>query len=370
MAEKKPPGGGRGRDSNSGERAEVRYFKGEEQFERWRKEFVQHQDYELKLAAVSKLSYEPADYQTQLVRQAYGELKLTDYSHLAGQAKTKVESEYVYPIITRIAAIVFLLGILVILFSPVTLLLTAALGVAAGVSLYFTIKDRDAAIIRAEQAAEAEAFRRNEQERLVYEEAKKRHEELENTRITRIEKLLAGETSAVRSRLDEVLNQLRLPMVVEVDIDFHVNIPLIRVWLPPKTVIPRQTCEMLPSGRIQYQDKDSRVYNKQYFELCAAIMLQIAAAVLANIPSFQEAYAAGIVNSEFSDDCILAVRVARDKIENINSAANAIAGMQALDAVYECDTSLVLYPVDMLRPPEWEDIEQQMLKSLRVRIFK
>ncbi|MDF2570069.1 MAG: hypothetical protein K0R55_1673 [Sporomusa sp.] len=370
MAEKKPPSGGRGRDSNSGERAEVRYFKGEEQFERWRKEFVQHQDYELKLATVSKLSYEPADYQVLLVREEFAELKLTDYSHLIGQAKTKAEAEYFYPIAARIAAIAFLLGALVILFSPVVLLITAALGVAATVSLYFTNKDREDAITRAEQDAEEEGFRRNEEERVEYEETKKRHEEQENTRITFIEKLLAGEASAVRSRLDEALNQLKLPIVVEVDIDFHVDIPLIRVWLPPKSVIPRQTCEMLSSGRIQYQDKDIRVYNKQYFELCAAIMLQIVSKVLANIPSFQEAYTAGIVNSEFSDECVIAAKISREKIDTINRVSNAIAGMQAFDAVYECDTSLVLYPVDLLRPPEWEDVEQQMLKSLRVRIFK
>ncbi|HWR41924.1 hypothetical protein [Sporomusa sp.] len=370
MSEKKPPSGGRGREGTSGDRAEVRYFKGEEQFERWRKEFVQHQDYELKLASVSKFSYEPADYQALLVREEFGELKLTDYSHLIGQAKTKVEAEYFYPIAARIAAIVFLLGALVILFSPVVLLITAALGVAAAVSLYFTNKDRDDAMTRAEQDAEEEIFRRNEQERVEYEEAKKRHEEQENSRITIIEKLLAGEASAVRSRLDDALNQLKLPIVVEVDIDFHVNIPLVRVWLPPKSVIPRQTCEMLPSGRIQYQDKDTRVFNKQYFELCAAIMLQIVSTILANIPSFEEAYTAGIVNSEFSDDCVIAARISKEKVGNINRASNAIAAMQAFDAVYECDTSLVLYPVDILRPPEWEGIEPQLLKSLRVRIFK
>jgi hypothetical protein len=92
--------------------------------------------------------------------------------------------------------------------------------------------------------------------------------------------------------------------------------------------------------------------------------------VLANIPSFQEAYTAGIVNSEFSDECVIAAKISREKIDTINRVSNAIAGMQAFDAVYECDTSLVLYPVDLLRPPEWEDVEQQMLKSLRVRIFK
>ncbi|SMC76899.1 hypothetical protein [Sporomusa malonica] len=370
MPPKKPPASGRGRDVSSGEKAEVRYFKGEEQFERWRKEFVQNQENELKLAAVSILSYEPADYEALLVREEFRELKLTDYSHLIGKAITKAEAKYFYPIAVRGAALIGLLGVLVILFSPVMLLIMAALGTAAAVSLYFTIKDRDEEIKRAGQEAAEEIAFRNEQERVEYEEAKNKHEEEEETRIALIEKLLSGDPSAVRSRLDEVLHNIKLPVVVDVDIDFHVNIPLVKVWLPPKAVIPRQTCEMLPSGRIQYQDKDSRVFNKQHFELCAAILLQVVSTILANIPSFEEAYAAGIVKSEFSDDCVLAIKVPREKIENINRASNAIAAVQALDAVYECDTSLVLYPVELLYPPEWEGLEQQLLKSLRVRIFK
>ncbi|MDF2571746.1 MAG: hypothetical protein K0R55_3350, partial [Sporomusa sp.] len=54
----------------------------------------------------------------------------------------------------------------------------------------------------------------------------------------------------------------------------------------------------------------------------------------------------------------------------INRASNAIAAVQALDAIYECDTSLALYPVDPLYPAEWEGVETQNLKSLRIRIFK
>lgn len=370
MPPKKPPASGRGRDGNSSERAEVRYFKGEEQFERWRKEFVQNQDNELKLAAVSKLCYEPADYEALLVKEEFRELKLTDYSHLIGKAITKAEAKYFYPVAVRVAALIGLLGVLAILFSPVMLLILAALGTATAVSLYFTVKDRDEEIKRAGQEAAAEIIFRNEQERAEYEEAKHKHEEEEETRIAVIEKLLNGDPGAVRSRLDEVLHNLKLPVVVDVDIDFHINIPLVRIWLPPKAVIPRQTCEMLPSGRIQYQDKDLRVFNKQHFELCAAILLQVVSAILAHIPSFNELYAAGIVKSEFSDDCVMAVKIPRERIESINHAANGIAALQSLDAVYECDTSLALYPVELLQPPEWEGLEPQLLKGLRVRIFK
>ncbi len=360
----------RGRDNNSNERAEVRYFKGEEQFERWRKEFVQHQDYELKLAAVSKVSYDPVDLESLLVRQKFPELTLTDYSYLVGQAKTKAEAKYFHPVAARIAAIVCLLGVLAILFSPVTLLITAALGAAVAVSLHFTIKDRNDAIKNAEEDALAEITRRNEQERLSYEEAKRQHDEKENSRIALVEQLMAGEPGSVRGRVDEVLNQLKLPVIVEVDVEFYRNIPLVKVWMPSKGVIPKQICELLPSGRLQYQDKDTRVFNKQYFELCAAIILQIASTILANIPSFQEIYAAGIVKNEFSDDCVLAVKIPKEKIDNISRASNAIAAMQAFDAVYECDTSLALYPVHMLYPPDWEEFDKQLLKSLRVRIFK
>ena len=357
-------------NNKNNERAEVRYFKGEEQFERWRKEFIQHQDSELKLAAVSKFSYEPADYELLLVKEPFAELVLTDHSYLIEKAVTRTQDSYIYPLGTRIAVIVSLFVILVIFFSPLVLLITAALGVAAAVSLYFTRKDRENAIKEAEQEAREEMARRNEQERLVYEEKKRQHELQETARLALIQQLLTGEPGAVRARIDEVLSHLKLPVVVEVDIDFFADIPLIKVWLPSKSVIPKQICEMLPSGRLQFQDKDSRVFNKQYFELCGAIILQVVSIILANIPSFQEAYAAGLVKNDLTDDCILAVKIPKEEIHTINRATSAIPALQAFEAIYECDTSLTIYPVEMLCPPEWEEIDKQQLKSLKVRIFK
>lgn len=366
--DKKIPLGGR--DNKDSERAEVRYFRGEEQFERWRKEFVQNQDYELKLASVSKLSYDPVEFESLLVEEPFPELQLTDHSQLITKAKVKARDSYFQPIAARIAAIVSLCVILVVFFSPVMLLITTALAVAAAVSLHFTKKDREEAIKRAEQEACEEIGRRNEQERLAYEENKRQHQEKEMARMALIKQLITGEPKAVRARLDEALHQLKLPVVVQADIEFFADIPVVKVWLPSKAVIPKQTCEMLPSGRLQYQDKDTRVFNKQYFELCSGILLQLMSTIFANIPSFQEGYAAGIVKNELTDDCVLTVKVSREKITNITRANNAIAAMQALDARYECDTSLALYPVDMLLPPEWEGIDQQQIKGLQVRIFK
>ncbi|MBP2635687.1 MAG: hypothetical protein H6Q72_1594 [Firmicutes bacterium] len=361
----------RDRERNSGnERAEVRYFKGEDQFERWRKEFIQYQDNELQLAAVSKFSYEPANYEALLVPDPFAELVLTDYSYLIEKAVTKAEESFVYPLGVRVAIIVSLLVILVVFFSPIVLLLTAAMGAAAAVSLYFTSKERENAILNAEQEARDEIARRNEQERLAYDEKKQQHELKETARIALVQQLQTGEPSAVRSRLDEVLNKLKFPVVIEVDVDFYADIPLIKVWLPSKAVIPKQTCEMLPSGRLQFQDKDTRVFNKQFFELSGALILQVVTTVLANIPSFKEAYAAGIMKNELTDDCILAVKASKETIDVITRSSNAIAALQALEAVYECDTSLSLYPVDMLCPPEWEDVDPQKMRSLKVRMFK
>lgn len=359
----------RERERNT-DRAEVRYFKGEEQFERWRREFIQYQDNELQLAAVSKFSYEPADYESLLVPEPFPELVLTDYSYLIDRAVKKAEESYVYPLGIRVATIISLLVILVVFFTPIVLLVTVALGVATLVSLYFARKDKEAALKFADQEARDEIARRNEQEQLIYEEKKRQHDVKEASRIALIQQLQTGESIAVRSRLDEVLHRLKFPAVIEVDIDFYADIPLVKVWLPSKAVIPKQTCEMLPSGRLQFQDKDTRVFNKQYFEFCGAVMLQIVTTILANIPSFQEAYAAGIIKNDLTDDCILAVKVTKETVHAITRASNAIAALQAVEAVYECDTSLALYPVDIMYPSEWEDVEKQQIKSLKVRIFK
>ncbi|BBB92632.1 MAG TPA: hypothetical protein PKA28_03610 [Methylomusa anaerophila] len=367
----KPQSGRRNHDENiQQEKAEVRYFKGEEQFERWRKEFIQHQDYELKLGAVSKLVYEQVDYEPFLERITFPELVLTDYEYLYEQNRKKIETQFMMPIASRIGILAILAIAVAVLFNVITLWITVPLAVAAAFSLYIVFKTREEALEESHIASQAEIERRHAEEIKVYEEAKSKHETEETTRIENIQRLLEGEPGAIGLKIDETLSQMRLPVIVEVDVDFHVNIPLITVWLPPKAVVPRQTCELLPSGRIQYQDKEPSTFNKQYFELCAAIILQVTADILSRIPTFEHCYACGMAKTDINDECVITFHATREEVAGACQATNSIMALQILNASYECDTSLGLKAVEMKYPPEWEGLDQQMLRTVHVRIYK
>lgn len=350
-----------------GEQHRFRYV---DQEERWRQEFKQHQIIENQLAAVKKLSYDPVDYASLVIRTPWKEQPLTDFSYLVADARDQVEKSYFFRVIKRIAIIIALIVILVIGANAVVLWITGVLGAAVAASLYFTINEKRSSLEKATAEAQFEMERLENEERRMNEQAKLIHEQSEDARVSEIEKLLDGDLSAVILKLDNVLPKIGFPFPIDMDIEFYNNIPLVRVWLPNREVIPRNTCELLPSGRVKYTEKELRDINKQYLELCTAILIQIMSVIYAHIPSFDRGYIYGVSKEELQNNCLINISLERENLAAACQAANVLAAAQTLDTEFECDTNLKLSPIEALRPVEWADVERKDIRGINIKIFK
>ena len=352
------------------QRAEVHYLKGFEQLDRWRAEFMQAKEAELRLASLSKINYEPVDYNKLTEPIPFKEKPLTDCTYLLEEAKNKVENRFLMPIATRIGILFFLVVLLIAFFSVLTLWITGALAVAAGAALYLAIKERTQELFRAQADAQAEIDCRRETEIEQNEQARLQHEMNEEARISAAEKMLKGDTGAVLARIDEVLPKLKFPFPVIVDIQIYENVPLVKVWLPARTVIPRILVELLPSGRIQHQDKEYLTYNKQYLEVSASVIMHIVSTLYANIPSFDKGYVLGCTKEDSDDICMMAADFDRDMLISACPASTGLSGLQSFNLHLECDTMLSIKAIDALMPEGWKDIEQKLIRGIHIKILR
>ncbi|MPM62769.1 hypothetical protein SDC9_109647 [bioreactor metagenome] len=139
---------------------------------------------------------------------------------------------------------------------------------------------------------------------------------------------------------------------------------------PPKTIIPTQNSNLLSSGRLSYEKKEIRAINKQYLELCAAILVRVTAKVYENIPGFDRGCVCGFRREHSQNDCFLAARVDREKIVYACQASTGLAALQRLEDEFETDPMLELQPFEPIIPDEWQDVPPQLIRSLHVKIFK
>lgn len=374
MAKKLSASRRRNKENEGQIQVENTHFRYVDQVERWKQEYDQWRNTEKKLAAVSELSYQPVDYDALLVRVLWQEPEIPNYDYLLDDVKMAVEKKYFLPIAIRIGLLALLFIILligIIGLSATIVLITGTAGGAIGVSLYFVKMEKQDELIKSLNDTQAEIERRYTEAKMLADEARKQHETSENERISAVERLMQGELPAIVLRLDTVLPKLGLPFPVEVTIDLFCNVPLIKVWLPSKTVIPSQTCELIPSGRLKYEDKDLRNINKQYLELCAAVMLQIMSETYANIPVFDRGYICGMSREGGTySDCLINIALDRNTLIEVCKSTNGLAAIQAANAQFEYDTNLSLKAIEEIKPPEWGDIEPHAVRSIHLKIFK
>ena len=347
----------------------VRYHDKVEQAERVRLEHERNQAFENKLVAISNFSYEPIDYSPLLVRIPWVEREIPDFSYLIEEARIKAETSFFVPVVWRIG-IMLLLVFTLIISQAVVFWLAAILGVFMAISLYLTLERKRTTIEMAIAEAKLMVEQHYEMERLKIEAERLQHEESQNERISAVERLLAGDPDAIVARLNELLPKLTLPFIIEADIDIYDNVPLVRISLPPKVVIPTQLSVLLPSGRISYNDKDPREINKQYIELCASLIIQIMSVIYASIPVFDKGYVCGITKDGLNDKCVIAASIDREKVISASNATHGLAALQVLQAQFGTDTSLDFWTQELIWPPEWENVPLNMIKSLHVKIFR
>lgn len=351
-------------------RYDERYYKHVERLERWRIEYERHKAVEDKIAAVSKFSFEQVDYSKLLVKVPFEEKPIPSFDHLVIDARKKVEDSFFYPLLLRLAGFFILMVIMIILPNAATLWGCGSFGFLLLASWYY-MKNRKTVILEeAVRQAEEEVKQRVEAEKRAIEKARKEHEAAEEQRVGAFTRLLEGELSSIIWRLDQIFRKMTLPVMVEADIDLYRGVPSIRVYLPPNTEIPRQLCLLAPNGHISYQEKEIRQVYKQYFELIAAIVIQIISRIYENIPSFNKGYVHGILKNDSEDTVLVSASFDRESLINACRVGTGIAALQLLEANFDTDTDLALKNVEKKEEEEWDQVETKKIRTLHIKIFK
>lgn len=346
------------------------YFRHVDQVERWRQEYERHQLLENKLLELNKLAYEEIDYAPQLVRAIFKERPIPDFSYMIVEARSKAEEKFFMPIITHL--VVLLISIIVLVSSTNSLLLWGSgISVIIVVTLLFLmIQNRNSYIARVlvEKQQEVEQRIAYEENKII--EEKKQHDAREEERINIIEQLLTGEVPSVLAKIEAVLSQSSFPFYLSVEIGLYNDIPSVKVWLPPKSLIPTQICTLTSAGRLNYEDKSARVINRQYLEVTAALVVKIMSIIYCYIPTFNIGYVYGMSKEEQNTECLIAAKFDRETLIGACNAENGLAAIQRVQAKFECNTSLALTPIEDNPPEEWGDVPQQLIRNVHIHISK
>ncbi len=345
------------------------YFRHVDQMERWRQEYEYSQSVENALIGISKLDYEEVDYTSLKVRNPWKERTVPDCSGVLEKVRIEEERKFVMPIIMHTGLLLIFLVVLLVSSNVIALWISGIGVVTLLVLVVMLLQKRHQEIERIvlEKQKEIDDWIENE-ERLIKEE-KEKHEREEDERIKAIERLLAGDIAAIFAKIDQVLTAAPFPFHVSADIAVYMNIPSVKIWLPPKSIIPTQICSLQSSGRPSFQEKEIRTINKQYFELCAAISMRVMSLIYAHIPSFDIGYIYGMSKDGRNTECLFTSKLERSIVEDACHAANGLAALQILKATFDCDTSLSLIPFEFDDPMEWDNVETKLVRNVHVDLF-
>jgi len=346
------------------------FFRYIDSSERWRQEYEYYQSIENKLAAMSDFTYEEIDYKPLIVRAVFEERAIPDFSFLLENARVAAESKLLMPIIMHIIVLVILIFLLIIGRNTVLLWLSGASLFTGLLLLVVRIQARQSFIERVLSEKQQEIENRVIYEKNKIAEEKKKHEDYEDQRIRIIEGLLSGEISSIFTKIEKVLAEIKVPVNLSVEIELYNNIPSVKIWLPLTSIIPDQICLQQPSGRLMFKEKEMRAINKQYLELCSAIIIKIMSAIYSHIPTFDIGYVYGMSKEGKNIECLIGCKLERQTLKVACSAATGLEAIQTVKADFKCKTSLELLPVEVEHPEEWGNVEQKLVRGLSVNLFK
>lgn len=346
------------------------YFRHVDQLERWRQEYERYQAVENKLADISKLAYEEVDYTPLLERAIFQERVIPDFSYMVENAKVAAEDKFVRPIAIHVILVVIFMFVLIIGSDSILLWVSGAGVVTVLILLGLMIQNRYTYIQKVIEQKQKEVEARIVYEHKKIEEERKKHEESEDERIRIVERLLEGEIGSIFAKIENVFSKINFSFYLTATVELYHNIPLVTVWLPPKSIIPTQICTRQSSGRPSFKDKDMRAINKQYLELCAATVMNIISVLYSHIPTFDIGYVHGMSKEGKEIECLLASKLDRETLAMACSAANGLEAVQKAKVNFQCDTLLELLPVEHERPEEWGEIGKEFVRSLHLNLFR
>lgn len=353
------------------EYAEDRFHRQNEQRDRWLAEHQHQEAVEKALRDVSKFSYDPEDYVRLLVKEPFVEPPRIDFSGLLPERMREAERRYRKPINVRWAVMAALILSILLFPSLLTMAVVMVLLAVTGFAQFKVLQERQRLLAATESNTRREIEQKTRAQEDVIAARRQEHEAAEEERVSFYIQLLNGDESTMINVMDDTFAKIRMPFPMDIDIDLHDGIILIRAWLPPKAVIPHERTALLPeTGRIQYEKKESTEINKQYAELCAAVLMQIGTLLYAKVPNLEKTYIWGISKEGEQDACLMSVQLTRQAVIKVANASTALVAIQNLGGIYSCDEFLKLMPVEAPYPQEWEAVEQRQLRSLHVKLHR
>ena len=352
------------------EYASDRYYRQNAQQQRWLAEHQRHEAVEKALADVSKLRYEREDYVRFLVKEPFKEPVRQEFQSLLPERLLMVERTFRRPINIRWGLIAALILSVALFPGTITFILVVIMVATLSFLQFRTIRKLQSTLEKIEKDTrlEIECMVRAQEE--VITQQRRIHEDAEEERIEFYVRLLNGDLSAAIMTIDEYLPKLVLPFPLDVDLDLQGSIIRMKAWLPAKMIIPTERTSLAESGKIQYEKKESIQINKQYAELCAAILMQLSAVLFAKIPTLGKLYVAGMNKDGGREECIIAMIMDRSQMEAVSLSSTALVALQGLSAVYNCDEYLKLLPVEPLMPAEWQDVDPRNIRNMQVKIYQ
>ena len=290
---------------------------------------------------------------------------IPDYSYLLEEARLQVANRYFTPMLIQL-----LIGLVCVIasltFRDSFLAIIGVAGLAAcAISLHRDLGKRQRSIEIALAAARAKIEALIKEARETIEINRKAFEEAEEERIARIEKLLNGDPNAVFEKLEDVLNQFKLPFFLRCTVDIYGD-PVITMHLPDQNIIPPKILTLLQSGNLDYEEKSPFQINKQYSEVLAGTAINIAITVFAFLPSINTLFIHGLFDKWQDEDYYFSIKFTRQQIIDVVACRSGFDAFHKLEAEFDVKTSGSFSPIQPVFPEWWDKVPKEKVKSLKV----
>lgn len=321
---------------------------------------------EKKLEDLKHCCFDPIDYEYLQETEPWSEPPPVSYAYLKTEAVQRVEA--VYQSRLRFYAMSFAASFLVYFIFPRLWAFVVFFGIGLFLLLQVsrTLQQKQEMLIEALDAAQQEIHRRQEEDRMMAEKARREYEYSQQLRQEEYQSIMEGKPEKVESLVREQLEKLVLP--VNSDITAEINGSWVKalVTLPDLSVIPRKRSRLLPTEYIEYEDKTEWEINKQYMDLAIALLFHVGVKILEAVPTIEGIYARG-VNAQ--GELLMCITLPRDLFGS--PGKQFLLAQMVKYAEMQCvtDSSYKLSAMDDPgEPPAWD--ANQPIRKVTVKVLK
>lgn len=352
-------------DENLRARLDEQHEKKMELIRQFRAEHEKNEETEKNLKKMQMLSFEPADYEYLLEEEPWEEPQLTSFEYLKTEAIQRIELLYKNRLTMFAACFAGSFAFYLILPLMLAFICFLSLGLFLVYQTSQTLKQKQNDLISALEAAQEEILRRRQEEIQAIEEARKQHEFSQQLRREEYQSIMEGKAEVIGQLIKESLEKMAVPVVIKAAVDIAGPLVNISVTLPGLSVIPKRRTRMLPTGYLEYDNKQEREVNKQYMDLVTSLLLQICVRIFEIAPTVECIYARG---SSEKDALLIHMRLAREAMDQQGNRLNPADMLNTADAVYSAGIDNKLLPLDDPGPPpEWETVESVYKVEINAR---